>query len=296
MPESSTSKQRPVLVVGATGDLGGRIVHALLTQGKSVRALVRPGSDAEDLSKMGVEIVRGDMLDPPSLAPAMHEVSAVVSSAIGYSMRRKTDSLQTDTEGNRNLAAAAKQAAVPRFVLVSILTCDQTPNVPHFWAKKLMEDRLEELGIPFVALRPGAYLGGPWMKAGLEHGQVMAVTPAGVRITFIAPDEVARAAALAVDEPRALGQRVDLGSDRDLSGPELIELLAGLMHKPLQPAPRPTEGVTPDMLAMFQYFQTGKYVANTGNQAKWFGPVPKIEDSARNMLAGFGLLPGSVTS
>ncbi len=280
----------PVLVIGGTGDLGGRIVRELLGRGKKVRALIRPGSDASVLADLGVEVVRGDMLDPASLGPAMQGTSAVVSSAIGYSGRRETDSLRTDSEGNRNLANAAKATGVPRFVFVSILTCDQAKDVPHFWAKKVMEDHLEALGIPFVALRPGAYLGGPWMKAGLDHGQVMASTPAGVRITFIAPDEVARAVALAVDEPRALGKRIDLGSDRPLSGPELIELLSGLMQKPLHPATMPAGGVSPEMLAMFQYFQTGKYIADTRQQAQLFGPVPKIEDSARKMLAGFGLL------
>jgi uncharacterized protein YbjT (DUF2867 family) len=129
------------------------------------------------------------------------------------------------------------------------------------------------------------------MKAGLEHGQVMAMTPAGVRVTFIAPDEVARAVALAVDESRAVGKRIDLGSDRALSGPELIELLSRLMGKALQPAPRQTTGVSPDMMAMFRYFQTGKYVADTRVQTQLFGPVPRIEDSARKMLTEFGLLP-----
>ena len=43
-------------------------------------------------------------------------------------------------------------------MLTSILTCDQTPGVPHFWHKRLAEDRLEEQQVPFVALRPGAFL------------------------------------------------------------------------------------------------------------------------------------------
>jgi uncharacterized protein YbjT (DUF2867 family) len=291
MSSKEASGSAPVLVIGGTGDLGGRIVRELRLREKKVRALVRPGSDATVLADQGVEVVRGDMMDPGSLAPAMDGTSAVVSSAIGYSGRRESDSLRTDTEGNRNLAEAAKTTGVPRFVLISILTCDQAKEVPHFWAKKVMEDRLEELGVPFVALRPGAYLGGPWMKAALEHGQVMAMTPAGIRITFIAPDEVARAAVLAVDEPRALGKRIDLGSDRALSGPELIELLSRLMMKPIQPSPRPAGGVSADMMAMFQYFQTGKYVADTRLQGELFAPVPRIDDSAGKMLADFGLLP-----
>lgn len=291
MQEASSSA--PVLVIGGTGDLGGRIVRALRRRDKNVRALVRPGSDATGLLREGADVVRGDMMDPASLAPAMRGTSAVVSSAIGYSGRRETDSLRTDLDGNRNVAEAAKQAGVPRFVLISILTCDQAKDVPHFWAKKLMEDRLAELSVPFVSLRPGAYLGGPWMKAALENGQVMTMTPEGIRVTFIAPDEVARAAALAVDEPRAVGKRIDLGSDRALSGPEMIELLSRLMKRPLKPAPPPSGGVSADMMAMFRYFQTGKYVADTRLQDELFAPVPSIDESARKMLADFGLLGGT---
>jgi uncharacterized protein YbjT (DUF2867 family) len=295
----------PILVVGATGDLGGRTVRALRAHGKTVRALVRPGSDWSGLPTDGVEIVRGDMLDPPSLLPAMSGVSAVISSAIGYSRRKEGDSLRTDFEGNRNLVDAAKKAAVPRFVFLSILACDLASGVPHFWAKKETEDYLQAQGVPFVALRPGAFLGAPsgtyrtWMMRSLERGRVMAMTPAGVKITYIAPDEVARALALAVDEPRALGQRIDLGSDRPLSGPELADLLGGLLGRPMKP--RSMGGAMGKFLALFsprmrgmmsmvRFFQTGKYIADTRLQGELFGPIPKVDDAARRMLLELGLL------
>jgi uncharacterized protein YbjT (DUF2867 family) len=291
MSSQTSKEEKPVLVVGGTGDLGGRVVRSLLSRGKKVRALVRPGSEASALPKEGVQVVRGDMLEPASLSAAMVGVSAVVSTAIGYSHRKEGDSLRTDNEGNRNLVDAARKASVPRFVFLSILACDQARDVPHFWAKKVTEDHLQEQGVPFVALRPGAFLGGPWMKAALEHGQAMAMTPAGVRITYIGPDEVARVIALAVDEPKALGKKIDLGCDRPLSGPELLELLGRLMERPLQPAQM--RGGDKDMMAMGQFFQTGKYVADTRLQSQLFPPVPKVEEEARRMLAGFHLLPKS---
>jgi uncharacterized protein YbjT (DUF2867 family) len=289
-----TSKpNRPVLMVGATGDLGGRAVRALLARGKSVRALVRPGSDASRLPQERVQVVRGDMLDPASLRPAMDGVSAVVSTAIGYSGRRDTDSLRTDTEGNRNLVDAAKGAGVPRFVFQSILACDLAPDVPHFWAKKVTEDYLAREAVPFVALRPGAFLGS-WMKATLAKGQFVGMTPAGIRATYIRPDDVARTLALAVDEPRALNGHVDLGCDRALSGPELQELMERLLGRPLQSAPMQGRGgASADMMAMFRFFQTGKYVADTRRQAELFGPVPKIEESVRSLLEEVGLLPST---
>lgn len=144
-----------VLVVGATGSLGGQVAEHLVAKGKNVRALVRPGSDASKLETLGAEIMRGDMLDVDSLVAAMTGAQAVVSTAAGYTRRADDD---TDTVGQANLAKAAARAGVSRFVLTSILTCDQTPQVPHFWHKKLAEDALEENGVPFVALRPGAFL------------------------------------------------------------------------------------------------------------------------------------------
>jgi uncharacterized protein YbjT (DUF2867 family) len=148
----------PVLVVGGTGMLGSQVATELLKRGKPVRALVRSGSDASRLEAAGVEIARGDMLDAWSLLRAMEGVDAVVTSAAGYTRHRKGDTPKTDTVGNINLVEAAKRTGVRRFVLTSILTCDQTPQISHFRHKKLTEDRLEDLGVPFVALRPGAFL------------------------------------------------------------------------------------------------------------------------------------------
>lgn len=289
---------RPVLQVGATGYLGRLILRDLLSRGKRVRALVRPESDASAFPTT-VEVVRGDLLDPGSLRAAASDVSAIVTSAIGYSQRREGDSLRADREGNRNLVDAAKRQRVPRFVFLSILQCDQAPDVPHFWAKKETEDYLAQQGVPFVSLRPGAFLYAPegrygqMIRAGLEQGQVLGMTPEGVRITYIAPAEVARAIALAVDEPRALGQTIDLGSDRPLSGPEYAALIGTMLGRPMTLAPMSggRGGQNADMMAMFRFFQTGKYIADTHRQAELFGPVPKVEDAVRGMLSGLGLLP-----
>lgn len=139
----------PVLVVGATGSLGGKVVDELLKRGKSVRALVRSTSDASRLENKGVEIARGDMLDVDSLVAAMNGVDAVITTAAGYTRGGK-NAQDIDTIGNSNLAEAARRTGIRRFVLTSILTSDQTPNVPHFWHKKVAEDKLEQLGVPFA--------------------------------------------------------------------------------------------------------------------------------------------------
>src|SRR3954464_7344699 len=119
----------PVLVVGATGSLGGKVVDELLQRGRSVRALVRSTTDASRLENKGVEIARGDMLDVDSLVAAMHGTDAVITTAAGYTRGGK-NAQDIDIVGNSNLAEAARRTNIRRFVLTSILTSDQTPNVP----------------------------------------------------------------------------------------------------------------------------------------------------------------------
>ncbi len=291
-----------VLVVGGTGHLGGRVVGELLARGKAVRALVREGSDARSLEQRGVEVVRGDMLDAASLRRAMEGVSLLATTAIGYSRRKKGDSLAAvDDLGNRNLVDAARTAGIQRFVFTSILTCDRARKVPHFWQKKLIEDSLEESGVPFVALRPGAFVGGAdfWAK-GLRKGAMTALGSPSAAWTYIGIDDVARFIALAVDAPDAVGKRIDLGWDRPVSTAEIAEIFSRLLSRPIRVRTLPlpllhgAAGIVGlfapfarDAVAMFDYFLTGGYVADTTVQKRLFGAVPTVEATLEKYVAEY---------
>src|SRR5918993_2075091 len=226
----------PVVVVGGTGMLGGQVVTELISRGRRVRALVRPGSDASRLEQAGAEIARGDMMDPPSLRQAMDGADAVVSTAAGYTRHSKGDTDEIDTVGNANLAQAARQAEVRRFVLTSILTCDQTPNVPHFWHKKVAEDRLEQQGVPFVALRPGAFLdmitqmgGDPFAKR-----RLMWFGSATIPLTFVLTADLAGYLADVMDVPGVDGERIDIGWDRPVSMQEIARISGRLLGREIR--------------------------------------------------------------
>src|SRR4051812_41857642 len=289
---------RPVLVVGATGDVGGKVVDALLALGKPVRALVRPTSDAGKLEARGVEIARGDMLDPASLVAAMTGVDAVISTAAGYT-RGGPQAEDIDTLGQSNLADAAKTAGVRRFVLTSILTSDQTPDVPHFWHKKLAEDRLESLGVPFVALRPGAFLDQVARFGGnpLESHSIMWLGDPGIPLTFVLTRDLAGYLATAVDAPVGAAERIDIGCDRPVSMNEVARIASGIAGDRIKVRAIPQKllsavgavvgrraPLVPDMAAMAKWFDTGGYVARTDRQAEVFGPVPRAEDAVQRFV------------
>lgn len=282
----------PVLVVGGTGMLGSQVVSKLLKGGKQVRALVRPGSDASRLEELGATIARGDMMDPESLGHAMDGIDAVVTSAAGYTHHREGDSPVIDTVGNSNLVDAASRAGIRRFVLTSILTCDQTPDVPHFWHKKLSEDRLEELGVPFVALRPGAFLeqitrfGDPF-----SEGRLMSFGSPSVPLTYVLASDLAGYLAAAVDASGVEGQRIDIGWDRPVSMQDIADLSARMLGREIQVVVSPISPANPmakDLGAMIDWFGTGRYVADTSRQREVFGPPPTAEDAVARLLTSLG--------
>jgi len=293
----------PVFVVGGTGMLGGQVVTELLSRGKPVRALVRPTSDAKRLEQEGVEIARGDMMDPASLLQAMDGADAVISTAAGYTRHSKGDTDEIDRIGNSNLAESASRAGVRRFVLTSILTCDQTPQVPHFWHKKLAEDRLAELGVPFVSLRPGAFLdmitrmgGDPFAK-----GRLMWFGSATILLTFVLTHDLAGYLADAVDAPGVDGQRIDIGWDRPVSIEEIAEISGRLLGRRIRVRTIPAglingagavvgrfNPMVKDMASMMQWFQTGRYVADPARQREVFGLVPTAEDAIARLIGSLG--------
>ena len=286
-----------VLVVGGTGLLGRQVVTALRREDRPVRALVRPGSDAAALEAAGVDVVRGDMLEPQSLPAAFSGVDAVITSAVGYTKRRKTDRGDTDVAGNRNLADAAARAGVRRFVLTGILQSHLAPDVPHFWHKTLAEQDLAERSVPYVSLRPGAFFdqvmdllpgGGP------REGRMVSMWPADVRSSWVLSADVAEGLVRLVDAEVADGATIDLGWTRPVSMEELATLAGDALGRPVRlrklpwPVVRGVGGLigrandqVGDMVAMIRFFATGRYVADLTAATELLGGVPTPEAAVR---------------
>jgi len=136
-----------ILVVGATGQLGGLIARMLLGQGKPVRVLVRDGSSYDELVTAGAQAVTGDLKDPDSLRAACAGVDAVVSTA-NSTARGGADTVETvDRAGNRNLIDAAAAAGVRHFVFVSAIGARPEHPTPLLRAKGEAERRLRGSGM-----------------------------------------------------------------------------------------------------------------------------------------------------
>ncbi|MGA9407114.1 MAG: NmrA family NAD(P)-binding protein [Bacteroidota bacterium] len=296
-------ERKIIALFGATGALGLKIAKEIIGQGAEVRAVVRATSSRTDLEKLGVtDFVAGDMMDSASLKIALAKTpkaDALVASAAGYTAHTKGDSPATDTEGYRNLVDASKHAAIPRFVLISILECDKAPEVPHFYHKHLTEKHLKEIGQPFIALRPGAFLdqAKDFVLPKLEKGIFPAFVP-GVSMGMIYTPDLARYAAMAaISLPEsALGEAVDVGWNQPVSGDDLAAAFSKVLGKKLVAKPAfpafvvtvvlPVVGLfntsVKDTLAMIKWIKTGIYKSkNTQRQKELFSDLPTVEEAVR---------------
>jgi len=150
-----------ILIVGGTGDLGGRVARILSEQGQSVRCLVRRSGDDAVLQGLGIEVVRGDLTEPDSLADACRGVTTVVATATVIARRLAGAALptirQVDEEGMASLIGAAEAAGVRRFVYLSFPGVDKAIGTPLERAKLATEERLRSSSMQRVVIRSDAF-------------------------------------------------------------------------------------------------------------------------------------------
>jgi uncharacterized protein YbjT (DUF2867 family) len=245
------------LIVGSTGIVGSRITRQLLERGKSVRVLVRQGSEYQPLVSAGAEPVLGDLKDRASLDRAMEGVTTVVTTA-NSAMRGGDDNVQTvEAQGNRDLIDAAAGAGVGHFIFTSALGVSVDNPVPFMAAKARSEEHLKESGMPFTILAPNVFtevwvanLVGP-----VAAGKPVSLVGEGRRKhTFVSVRDVAAFAVAAVDNPVARGQRIVVAGPEAISFSEIIERTEALLGRPI-PVQRfaigePIPGM-PDLIRQF---------------------------------------------
>src|SRR5690349_12332300 len=106
-----------VLLTGATGLLGGHLIKELKQRSEEIRALVLPVENSDKLVEQGVEVVRGDVTDAGTLAPAVKDIDLVfhLAGMMGV-WRPLADYRLVNVTGSENLYKAAQAARVRRFV------------------------------------------------------------------------------------------------------------------------------------------------------------------------------------
>jgi uncharacterized protein YbjT (DUF2867 family) len=149
--------QRTILLTGATGYVGGRLLHDLETDPHlRVRCLTRRPEALADRTAGDTELVRGDVLDPDSLAEAMRGVHTAYY--LIHSMGTRGDFEALDRSAARNFAAAARTAGVTRIIYLGGLG-DGSDLSSHLASRQEVGEILRSSGVATVEFRASIVIG-----------------------------------------------------------------------------------------------------------------------------------------
>jgi len=225
-----------ILVVGATGLLGGEICRLLAQGGTPVRALVRGTADLDrvaHLKGLGADLVRGDLKDRRSLDAACRGANAVISTASSTRSRQEGDSIESvDRQGQLSLVDAAAAAGVKHVVLISFPSVQA--DFPLQSAKRAVEGRLRESGMGYTILQP-TFFTEVWLSPALgfdaPNAKAQIYGGGQNRISWISFQDVARFAVAALDNPQAKNAVIELGGPEALSPLDVVRLAEQVTRK-----------------------------------------------------------------
>jgi uncharacterized protein YbjT (DUF2867 family) len=215
-------KPRRVLVTGATGYIGGRLVPRLLEAGFQVRVIVR---DAEKLNEVPwfsqVEILQGDLLNKADVLTATKNIDVLYY--LVHAMGQHGDFESKELLGATNVAEAAKENKLSRIVYLGGLHPRAEKLSKHLRSRKEVGEILLASGVPTVAFQAGVIIGsGSTSFEMIRHlTDVLPVMTApkwvGNKIQPIAVRDVLYYLVKAAELPASVNRTLDIG------GPEVLK-------------------------------------------------------------------------
>ena len=255
-----------VLITGATGRQGGGVIRHMLPKGWKLRALTRnPKSTAsQNLARLGVEVVPGDLEDPASLEKPVRGAYGVYSVQDFWAVGARREIQQ-----GKNLADAAKKAGVAHFVYSSVGGAERNSGIDHWESKWEIEQHIRKLGLPATVIRPVAFMEDYYVdqvEIGILKGKLVDPIRGDKPYQTIAADDIGGFVALAFEHPREfIGEALEIAGS-ELTNREAAEIFSRVLGKQVKFRRLPMAIVRlflgKEFYQMFRWFNAAGFQAN----------------------------------
>jgi uncharacterized protein YbjT (DUF2867 family) len=278
-----------LLVVGATGTLGRQVARQALDKDYEVRCLVRNPNKATFLKEWGAELVKGDLCERETLAPALEGVDAVIDAATA----RITDNLsarQVDWEGKVNLIQAVKEAGIERYIFFSILNAAEHPEVPLMDIKRCTELFLQESGLNYTILQLAGFMQGLIAQYAIPilEDQVVWVSGESTPIAYMNTQDIAKFAIRALEVPATEKQTFPVVGSKAWGAYEIINLCEKLAEKDARIS-RVSLTVLGLMRRVTRFFEWGQNTADRLTFAQVLASGKPLDASMEGVYQTFGI-------
>ena len=257
---------RTVLVTGATGRQGGAVIRHMLPKGWKLRALTRnpDGHEAQAFASQGIEVMRGDLEDPDTIARAAIGAYGIFSVQDFWAVGAKREVQQ-----GKNVANAAKKAEIKHLVYSSVGGAERKTEIPHWESKWEVENYIRQLRLPATLIRPVSFMETYYidqLEIGILKGKLADPIRGDKPYQTIAADDIGAFVALAFERPSEL-----IGKALEIAGSELTNVQAAkvfsrVLGKPVKfqriPLPLVRLLLGKEFHEMFRWFNDAGYQAD----------------------------------
>lgn len=227
---TSVSHRPTILLTGATGYIGGRLLPLLEQRGYTVRCLTRRPEALHEVVGEGTEIVQGDLLDAESLATPMQGVDTAFFFV--HSMGSTADFEHEDRVAAENFGQAARQAGVRRIIYLGGLGTRDKNLSKHLRSRQETGDVLRASGVEVIELRASIVIGSgslsfEMIRALVERLPIM-ICPkwVGVLAQPIAVEDVLAYLLESVELPDSGSQIYEIGGPDQMSYGQIMQQYA----------------------------------------------------------------------
>lgn len=270
-----------VLIAGATGFVGSRLIDRLLADGHDVVAFSRSASEADFPD--GVETIDGNLLSPESLTGLCEDID--VAYYLIHSLSADNFAALDNTCANE-FQRLASEAGVDRVIYLSGISSSEGDLSPHLESRREVETILSKGSFDLTVIRAAIIIGAGSASFRIVDDIVsrlpVMIVPEWVRTPCqpIAVDDVIEYAVRLLDVEETRGQTYDIGGPSELSYEELIRLTAKEKSKRVYLVPVPV--MTPELSSHWLRLTTSVQY-NIARPLVGSMRHPVVVDSSRNL-------------
>lgn len=230
-----------ILITGCTGFVGSALIRRLIRDGRSpdsIRGLVRhPGTTKDPAFPKEIELVRGDVNDPKSIAAAMEGVTQLIH-LVGILVETGLQTFQRiHVEGTRHVVHAAKQAKVKQLIAVTALGTRPNATSHYHQTKWQAEEIIRNSGLSYTIFRPSVIFGPldnftNQLATITRYSPIVPILGKGTNRTQpVWIDDFIHCLAQTINQAEQLNETLSIAGPKPLSFKEMMDIIIEVMGK-----------------------------------------------------------------